>query len=364
MRYTLRMSVAPVRVPVATAAPCRWMLVLSVASLLLTVLLWSIGAYVAEYRWLTTILAYTPPFVLAISTGLVCLLTLFFRERRLIIINGIAFLFVWFIVLGFRIPSPLSPADNAPRLRVFTLNIAHGSGGVKKVIAAIQQAYPDVFCLQESNEFYGCPDPLPEIIKGLPSYRFMRAGETALATRLPITGVMVYPFVGTDGYRAIVEMEVRVKDRKARILTAHLTTPLHPQLLTREEFHLRGHLRIVNYLRFIEVEKILSAAKRTTDPVIVCGDFNTPANGVFYRRLTATMTDAFTAKGFGFGYTFPANAPVFAIDHILTGQGAVPVSAYVPVVNASDHRPIVADIALLEMPAPLAEPTGKDSAFR
>jgi vancomycin resistance protein VanJ len=53
--------------------------------------------------------------------------------------------------------------------------------------------------------------------------------------------------------------------------------------------------------------EILRRIRRETDPVIIAGDFNTPAIGPVYKLYADTFQDAHLQSGSGFGHTFPGD---------------------------------------------------------
>ena len=61
---------------------------------------------------------------------------------------------------------------------------------------------------------------------------------------------------------------------------------------------------------------------------------------------TASDQDSFAERGNGFGYTFPVGHPFLRLDRIL-GKGVRFARTGVGGKEASDHRPVYADVALL-----------------
>jgi endonuclease/exonuclease/phosphatase (EEP) superfamily protein YafD len=53
------------------------------------------------------------------------------------------------------------------------------------------------------------------------------------------------------------------------------------------------------------------------------------------------LEDAFTASGFGFGFSYRSDLPVIRIDHAFVNRWVRPVRAQVLETQASDHRPLV-----------------------
>ncbi len=81
-------------------------------------------------------------------------------------------------------------------------------------------------------------------------------------------------------------------------------------------------------------------------PIILCGDFNdVPASRVC-RRLSETFDDAWTLAGQGDGFTIPSDKPRKRIDYIWISRNhsLLPLKAWVPQSEASDHRPVVVEL--------------------
>jgi endonuclease/exonuclease/phosphatase family metal-dependent hydrolase len=95
-------------------------------------------------------------------------------------------------------------------------------------------------------------------------------------------------------------------------------------------------------------------------PAAIAGDFNEEGGSVRFDPIVDLgYVDAHEAAGDGYGHTFPAERPVRRIDHIYIGPGLEVLDSWVVESQASDHRPLVADIGLddgtdREQPAPPA----------
>src|SRR5207249_1193927 len=84
---------------------------------------------------------------------------------------------------------------------------------------------------------------------------------------------------------------------------------------------------------------------RPPAPMLLAGDFNDWPPGRVTRLLGRRLVDA----GRGRGRTFPSRLPSLRLDRIYAGRGLRVISCEVPRASgASDHRPVVAEIALVE----------------
>nr|HMN30345.1 endonuclease/exonuclease/phosphatase family protein [Caldilineaceae bacterium] len=100
-------------------------------------------------------------------------------------------------------------------------------------------------------------------------------------------------------------------------------------------------------------------------PLIALGGFNTAEQSTAYQCITRRLHDAWRAAGHGLGHTFPgadspgSARPVIAgvkaplwlirIDYIFYSSHWRPLAAWLgPGTGSSDHRPVVAHLALTE----------------
>ncbi len=80
-------------------------------------------------------------------------------------------------------------------------------------------------------------------------------------------------------------------------------------------------------------------------PTLLCGDFNTPPRGLFYRTIARNWNDAFAQSGWGLGQSYPSKMPLLRIDYVWL-RGLRSTHAHVANAGESDHRPLVCDVAV------------------
>ncbi len=97
-------------------------------------------------------------------------------------------------------------------------------------------------------------------------------------------------------------------------------------------------------VRAVEAEAVRAMLDEETLPVLVAGDFNSTPHSWVYRTLSRGMQDAYQAAGWGWGATYHARLPFVRIDFILASEEWEVLSAEVPDVDLSDHRPLVAHL--------------------
>jgi endonuclease/exonuclease/phosphatase family metal-dependent hydrolase len=95
-----------------------------------------------------------------------------------------------------------------------------------------------------------------------------------------------------------------------------------------------------------EIREMLARVKGK--PVVLCGDFNCTPDSPPYAKLAEVLTDAWTVAGEGDGFTIPARKATKRIDFIWLSKEPqiVPKRVWVPVSEASDHLPVVAELEL------------------
>ncbi|MGW4825486.1 endonuclease/exonuclease/phosphatase family protein [Streptomyces sp. NPDC004227] len=97
---------------------------------------------------------------------------------------------------------------------------------------------------------------------------------------------------------------------------------------------------------------LTSMARRSRPDAVFLGDFNASLDHTPMRRLLAAgLTDTHAELGHGWARTWPVGhalvPPLIQLDHVLHGSGLVGVSVGERTVPGTDHRAVVAVLALL-----------------
>lgn len=318
-------------------------------NLLVLLALYLLAEYVAERTWLTTLLAYAPPLLYTPVTAVLLLLALLRRNRAALIFTLVAALLLTGPVLGLLHFSRVTSTSGAPHVRLMTWNIAHGVGGTERIRAVIENQKPDVLCLQEVNGMKGIPDPLPALEKACPSYHFVRAGEVAVASRLPMGTPQPCPLLTRAGvYRVALAVPITVQGKTVNVTAVHLATAATGESLSLHGGGLPAYLRRTTEARAEQIARLNAFQQTLSKPQVICGDFNTPPRGRMYHNLLGGRSSAWSVAGQGAGWTFSSKHPLLRIDHIFTSPDVHPLTCDVPATTSadSDHRPVVADLAL------------------
>ncbi|MDI9365852.1 MAG: endonuclease/exonuclease/phosphatase family protein [Flavobacterium sp.] len=81
-------------------------------------------------------------------------------------------------------------------------------------------------------------------------------------------------------------------------------------------------------------------------PFVFCADLNSVPSSYVYHHISSGLQDAFLQKGFGWGPTYDGLSHTLRIDVTLLSPQLKVVQHYCPKLKASDHYPLVTDIAL------------------
>jgi endonuclease/exonuclease/phosphatase family metal-dependent hydrolase len=117
--------------------------------------------------------------------------------------------------------------------------------------------------------------------------------------------------------------------------------------LDGERFRLHNaHLGVTGQDREPQVAAILAEVDTATVPHALLGDFNARPTAPELAPLFERLRDAWTLAGDGNGFTFPASEPTARIDYVLVSAQLTVSAVRVPAELGSDHRPLVAELAL------------------
>lgn len=310
------------------------------AYLLLLLLAWGLGEWVAESTVLTLLLAYLPPALLAWPAPLLLLLVLFRILRRgdvrgllpALLSCGAALLYLGFTWHPIQLSRPTD-------FKLLTYNIARGQlGNVERLSNQIRAANADLITLQETNTVRAAY--LSELLAKLPGYFVSRSGtlgaEVVTLSRFPVLSTREVALPNTT--RRFLVTRLKIPQGELTLMNLHLSTVMLSKVLD-------GEVTVTRDNRTKQLGILQRETAAITGPLIVAGDFNTPPRGQIYRALTSEFSDAWDTAGQGLGYTFMSTWPALRIDHVLSrGSSAVKlsaVSAEVQPAGGSDHRALL-----------------------
>ena len=207
------------------------------------------------------------------------------------------------------------------------------------IAKAICDQDPDIVGLQEMRGAGEYPDfanveKLSELT-GMPYYYFAKALTwpnggygNAFLSRIPIleAETVMIPDPEVRGYKGYYETRCILKAKLEGGITVLVT---HMGLNPDEHEN--------------AVKTVL--ANVTEEKCILMGDFNMRPDNALLSPIYERMTD--TATEFdGDKLSYPSDSPIAKIDYIFVSKDISVLSADIPAIVASDHRPHVAEISL------------------
>lgn len=287
------------------------------------------------------LLAYVPQEIFLLPWLCLLAAALIARKPKRAIVPTVGAAVVILGLMGFQLDFG-NPSKNA--LRVVTFNIQTGNQGIDKVVSLIRHENPDVFCFQECDSTPERP-VIDEVSKAMNGYKIVAFGGMLVGSRLAVLSSRAVPFPPGPSHRPLLEVVVDWNGRPIRIANVHLIPVYIDHLLLENPRALPDHLRLVGSQHDRQIAFLVNYSKKRTEPLILCGDFNSPANGVLYQGMAGAMQDCFATAGTGFGFTIPATLPLVRMDFVYASNELQPKACWVPSEIASDHRPTVSEIS-------------------
>lgn len=228
-------------------------------------------------------------------------------------------------------------------LRLLSYNVRSLRDDPAAVSRVIRACAPDVVCLQEAPRFARWRTKRADLARR--SGLFVAAGERA-------AGLAIFTSL------------------RARVLSTehYLLSPvprLHRRGLAVAVLDIAGAGRIVAACTHLDLdpgprrrhaEELLALLARIRDvheaPVVLAADVNEGRSGPTWTLLAERLQDCYAATPDGDRRTYSARAPQRTIDGIFADRrlrvisGGVPDLPDVDLTRASDHRPVLAEIAL------------------
>lgn len=282
----------------------------------------------------------TPPLVLALIalTAGVWLLVVRHRTSALPVLTLSVACVPWAYSSSWVSNSP-SAAPPGDTLRVLYWNVCWGAAGWDKLVAAVRERDADIIVLGEARRQVEAEGDLY-----VPAAR-VEAGRSAIywTREMPdYDGVMSW-----GGVAVLV---------RGKILSRQ-DTWLRPGECVHCVVEIQGRR-----LHVCGVDIILSTRPRREtlarlyevldgigdEPTLIAGDFNTPTDSFYLRRMRDTYQNAFEAAGNGYAPTWPWPVPLLTIDHAWFNRHLDAANCKLEGTWHSDHRMITFDLLFKE----------------
>lgn len=248
---------------------------------------------------------------------------------------------------------------DAPALRLMTYNVrqlkmAYNLPSAEFISQFIREQSVDIICLQEIPETYKETD-LKQLFPTM-SYCVLtdiKEGNLQLAilSKYPLDNQKTLSFDERPNSGLVANMTIG--QDTIQIFNCHLQTTGWNLLnkdrrksTTFDAFHIISDNMIY---RSRQAEKIQQEIKKSTNPVIVCGDFNAPVVSYTYHTVKGKLQDAFAEAGRGYSYSYVYFRKLFRIDHVFYDNKKLQATGYdIGKIDYSDHAPILVDFNFLK----------------
>ncbi|HID23159.1 MAG TPA: hypothetical protein EYP14_12260 [Planctomycetaceae bacterium] len=320
--------------------------------------IWWLLSVVSESWWLSCALTYLPrrpyalPALVLLFAGLCC-------DRRTFWLSVAAAGLALGPIAGFQLPAVhtiytmrnTTSVGKPPPLKIVTCNVQQFRPDFATVLQEVGRENPDVVAFQE------CVGDHPLLKRFFRGWNRIQVGELWVGSKYPLRELGRCRTTGS-GRRTAIAVLIDARGQAFVLVNLHFMTPRH----TLRGLTLKGLLS-GDDLRAVEsmIERRSAEAGETWrfveevaagQPVVICGDFNTPSSSSLYRAYWSNYTNAFDVAGFGYGFTAPCAShrhwpdgwPWIRVDHILVSSDWRVLSCRVGRKNGSDHRLVAAQL--------------------
>ncbi|MEU4998722.1 endonuclease/exonuclease/phosphatase family protein [Streptomyces sp. NPDC021622] len=221
----------------------------------------------------------------------------------------------------------------APELRVATVNTHVGRADARALVELVKSERIDVLAVQELPSAGIAALTEAGLDKVLPYQELHPENDSSLYSRIPLThgGPLK-----ADTAWAQTTAQVTVGGRPVRMVAVHTYYPLgDANRWTRD------------------MTALTSVAHRSGPDTVFLGDFNASLDHAPMRELLTSggLADTHAELGKGWARTWPANKsplpPLVQLDHVLHGSGLAGISVSERTIAGTDHRAVIATLALL-----------------
>jgi len=310
-----------------------------------TLLMYALG----DRWWPATLLLFGPRWALGVP--LVLLVPLAISRRRFLLLPlGLSVgIFLW-PLLGWNMVLDSPAGAPGASIRVLSCNTRDGGIDRDALAALITDQSVDIVSLQELPRWFALP-----ILQG---WHIQRRAGVAIYSRYPLEpGKSVRAAHPPHLNKRLTGLSAVVDAPQGKFIfcAVHLPSPRYglQNIVSRDmgvDTDKAGMLEDETLGRERASRQVASLFESVSLPVVVAGDFNMPRQSRIFRDVWGGFNDAFAETASGYGWTFHdeyKGIPVpLSIDHVVAGNGATPLNFAVGPDIYSDHRPIIADVAL------------------
>jgi endonuclease/exonuclease/phosphatase family metal-dependent hydrolase len=244
------------------------------------------------------------------------------------------------------------------RLRVMTYNIKDylamkHVGSLAGIMWEIALHDPDIVVLQDAahaGRVYRTDPKQGDRMFG--GRQVMTSGQFVIASRLPLSNCRDGDVSFPGETHHYLRCTVVANGKEFELFNVHLLTPREGLNATRLE-RLGGIDEWQENLasRMFQARALARDVTAASRPVLLLGDLNAPEHSPVVRQLLTTgLRSAWATAGAGYGYThghsLRPHISFSRIDHVLADANFGVADVQVGGKDASEHRPVVADLWL------------------
>ncbi|HEY2188873.1 MAG TPA: endonuclease/exonuclease/phosphatase family protein [Caldimonas sp.] len=222
-------------------------------------------------------------------------------------------------------------------------------GGLAALAAEVEQHHPDIVAMQDSSPLMRGRDPArPGPMFGLPVVH--RESQYVIASRWPLRDCATGRADAGGETLLFARCSVERPGGAFELVDVHLESPRRGLVAARKEGIDGIDLWASNHAgRLAQARALAAVLKTNARPLVLGGDLNAPDSSAVIQSLLAVgLRDAFASGGRGYGYTYGhtlrARFSFLRIDHVLVSGDVEVVRAFVGGKDASEHRPVIADL--------------------
>ena len=323
--------------------PSRWRRVLVIGSWLY--LVGMVAAWLlllsADEWWPSTILLFSPRWVLVLPLALLLPAAVYLRSKWSIIVLLAAGLIVAGPVSSFNVPWQriAGSTPSGQPFRVMTLNMHYLNADTAILEELIAHEQPDVIAIQE------WPGWERTSLKSKPEWHVHATSKLFLASRHPIRQVIDLGNESMGEHASVARYDLDTPLGLVHVFSLHTATDRRGISDTlRRDGRGPSELQANSTRRREQCEYVAKQAGGLQGPILLMGDFNTPPESTIFTQVWKDYTDAHSAAGWGWGYTFFGAKTRVRIDHVLAGKGWRFTGCGVGPYVGSPHRPVIAGL--------------------
>jgi endonuclease/exonuclease/phosphatase family metal-dependent hydrolase len=261
-----------------------------------------------------------------------------FWRRRLVWVNAGLMVLAVLVLMPPRISAPRPRMERDTTVRIATWNVHEEFDEGEALSRALARQQPQIVCLQEARR-----DVFATLLPGAESAHTREVTTLTTGQIVSQQPVRLGPF---PNYRWALETRLRLPQGTVTVLNVHFLTAFSGRTVRRNRHDLEAFLRRMDEARHLEAQAVREWLQSTSGARLIAGDFNSPPGTDVYREVAAVATDAFSVCGRGWGYTYRRDHPMIRIDHVFCSPEVRPLRVRAVNGHVSDHRMLVADIAL------------------